>query len=241
MTSEREKVKQRVIKLLKMTEDNGASENEALQAAQKAADLMAHYEIEANELDFKSRSCIKKETAFRQYGRTVVGDSFAVALARLCDVKCWRSPSNGKQVFFGFETDAEIACFMYDMLCNTVILEINAFKKSPVFFSEKHKGAHGLTLVSSFVQGMTGRISGRLNKMAAEKRETVQAATGTDLVPFKEAQIAEEFKDLDMRLVTRYSYARSNNGRAHEAGRSAGDRANIAGGVSGTAARGVLA
>ena len=42
-TTERHKIKERVAKLLNITVDRGATEHEAMQAAERAAELMAHY------------------------------------------------------------------------------------------------------------------------------------------------------------------------------------------------------
>lgn len=238
--TERDKVKQKIVALLAKTEGNGASEHEALAAAEKAAELMAHYDIEATELDFKSRSCVKKETEFRTYGRLVLGDGFAVSLARLCDVKCWLDPRSGKQVFFGFDSDAEIAVFLYDTLCSAIESEIEKFKNSDEYAIEQMRGYNGRSLVTSFIHGMTGRISGRLSDMAHEKRATVQRATGTALVPVKEAQIAAEFEDLGMSLVSRRTTRTVRNRRALGAGVNAGNRVNIGAGVAGTKTGGLL-
>src|SRR5215469_896199 len=58
-TTERDRVKQRVAKLLNVTLDKGASENEAMMAAEKAAELMSFYDIEASELSVRSARAIK--------------------------------------------------------------------------------------------------------------------------------------------------------------------------------------
>ena len=66
---EREKVKEKVAKFLNMTVDRGASESEARTAAEKAAELMAHFDIEISELSLKSARAIQQEVLFKKYGR----------------------------------------------------------------------------------------------------------------------------------------------------------------------------
>jgi len=71
-TSERDKIKERVAKLLNVTIDRGASENEAMGAAEKAAELMAHYDIEASELSVRSAQAIKQTARARKYGNMII-------------------------------------------------------------------------------------------------------------------------------------------------------------------------
>ena len=59
--TERDKIKQRIAKLLNRTTDKGASEAEAMQAAERAAELMAHYDIQASELHASTGSTASKE------------------------------------------------------------------------------------------------------------------------------------------------------------------------------------
>ena len=66
---EREKVKEKVAKFLNMTVDRGASESEARTAAEKAAELMAHFDIQISELSVKSARAIQQEVLFKKYGR----------------------------------------------------------------------------------------------------------------------------------------------------------------------------
>ena len=89
--SERDWVKQRIAKLLNMTLDNGASENEAMMAADKAAELMAFYDIEASELSVRSARAIKQTVRTRKYGNMIIGAPVARHIAQLCDCMYWGS------------------------------------------------------------------------------------------------------------------------------------------------------
>jgi hypothetical protein len=86
---EREKIKERVAKLLNMTVDNGASESEAMMAAQRAAELMAHYDIEASELSLRYTRAIKQTVTIGKYSNIGIAVSAAYHVARLCDCMSW--------------------------------------------------------------------------------------------------------------------------------------------------------
>src|SRR5215468_7915279 len=58
--TERDKIKQRIAKLLNLTTNKGASEAEAMQSAERAAELMAHYDIQVSELQIKSARAVLK-------------------------------------------------------------------------------------------------------------------------------------------------------------------------------------
>ena len=87
--TERDKVKARIAKLLNMTLDRGASESEALHAAEKAAELMTHYDIEASELAIRASHAIRQAVAERKYGSMYIGRPTARHIAQLCDCMYW--------------------------------------------------------------------------------------------------------------------------------------------------------
>jgi hypothetical protein len=88
-TAERDKIKERVAKLLNVTVDRGASENEAMAAAEKAAELMAFYDIEASELSVRSARAIKQTVQARKYGSMIIAAPVAHHIAQLCDCMHW--------------------------------------------------------------------------------------------------------------------------------------------------------
>src|SRR5580700_9361741 len=107
VNSERERVKEKIIKLLNVTRDRGASENEAMMAAERAAELMTHFDIEASELSIRSTRSAEKIAKKRRYGSRQIATSCAYLVAQLCDCMTWHHPD--RHVFFGLPHDAEIA------------------------------------------------------------------------------------------------------------------------------------
>ena len=107
VSSERERVKEKIVKLLNVTRERGASENEAIMAAQRAAELMTHFDIGASELSIRSARSAEKIAKKRRYGRRHIATSCAHLVAQLCDCMTWHHPD--RHVFFGLPRDAEIA------------------------------------------------------------------------------------------------------------------------------------
>jgi hypothetical protein len=245
--SERDKIKERVAKLLNMTTDRGASEAEAIQAAERAAELMTHYDIEASELSFRSTRAIKQIAAVRKYGNMNIAVPCARHVAQLCDCMYWLdreidprdtdlSPLWQREirtvVFFGLPADAEIASYLFDLITNAIVAEIEVYKESPNYQREVEAGVNGRAAITSFVNGMEETICSRLDAMRDEKHQAVQEATGRALVIVKEAQIEEDFAATGIRLVNGGgSYRSEGSAGASASGRAAGGRVSLSAGV----------
>ena len=238
-TSERDRVKQRLAKLLNMTLDNGASENEAMMAADKAAELMAFYDIEASELSVRSARAIKQTVRARKYGNMIIGAPVARHIAQLCDCMYWGSTEEtGKHyTFFGLPVDAEIAAYLFDLISNGIVAEVAIYKASPDYLTST--ATHGRTLVSSFIAGMEDRICARLDALREEKQSAIHKATGRSLVVIKAAQIAEDFKATGIRLVSS-GIRRSTGGSGYAHGQAAGERVPLSSGVGARRSAGML-
>ena len=152
-TTERDRIKERVAKLLNLTLDKGASENEAMMAAEKAAELMAFYDIEASELSVRSARATKQTVSARKYGKMIIAAPVAHHVAQLCDCMYWGSTEEtGKHyTFLGLPADAEIAAYLFDLISNGIATEVGIYKASSDYLTAT--GTHGRTLVSSIHRG----------------------------------------------------------------------------------------
>jgi len=201
--AERDHIKQRVAKLLAMTVDRGATEYEAIMAAERAAELMAHYDIGASELSIRSARAIKQSAIVRQYGKMNVAAPAARHIAQLCDCMYWLCteidprdadlPATWQRqirtvVFFGLPADAEIAAYLFELISSAIVAETDIYKASPSYQREVDAGVNGRVAITSFVDGMEKAICARLDTMRDEKYQTVQRATGRSLVVTKEAK-----------------------------------------------------
>jgi hypothetical protein len=254
--NERDKIKERVAKLLNMTLNRGATENEAMQAAEKAAELMAHYDIEANELSIRSARAVKQQVAVRKYGSLKIAAPIARHIAQLCDCMYWQSPEIDPRdadlplvwqrmvttiVFFGLPEDAEIAAYLFDLSSNAIVAEIDSYKASQDYRCEVEAGVNGRTAIMSFINGMEKTLCSRLDVLRDEKHQAVQQATGRSLVVVKEAQIEEDFAATGIKLVSGGgSYRSGGSSGAAASGRAAGGRVSLSSGVGAGRSAGTL-
>jgi hypothetical protein len=255
-TTERDRIKQKVTKLLNMTVDRGATEHEAMQAAEQAAKLMAHYDIEASELSIRSSRAIIQNVVVRKYGSMNIAAPIARHIAQLCDCMYWQSPEIDPRdadlppvwqrqvptiVFFGLPEDAEIAAYLFDLISNAIVAEIDSYKASQDYRREIETGVNGRTAIMSFVNGMEKTISDRLDVLRDEKHQAVQEATGRALVVVKEAQIEEDFAATGIKLVSGGgSYRSGGSSGAAASGRAAGGRVSLSSGVGAGRSAGAL-
>ena len=113
-----EKVIEKIKKLLAMTEENGASENEAMVAALKAQKLMAEYNLTVADIGDESTS----QTIIEESVECGLGDKWKYKLANIVARNfCCKTFIVGKRtiVFYGYEKDAKIAADVFKFLFNT--------------------------------------------------------------------------------------------------------------------------
>jgi hypothetical protein len=243
--TERDRIKHRIAKLLNVTLERGASENEAMRAAEKAAELMAHYNIETSELSIRSARAVAQTVTCRKYGSMNIAAPVARHVGQLCDCIHWWSTEKDLRdtclpdwqarkvrvyTYFGLPADAEIASYLFDLISNAILAEINLYKRSADYI--KTVGVHGRTLVTSFVAGMEDRICARLDALRDKKQHAVQEATGRSLVVVKAEQIRSDFEATGIKLRTAWSHGRKLQSKdAYACGSFAGDRLPLSPGV----------
>lgn len=238
MTQDRAKIIEKVSKLLNMANDKRANEQEALVAAEKATKLMEEYNINMTEVGLKkaeasgmvARSCI-------YYNNWRLGDhELAQPISRLCDCKYWRITNTNNFEFFGLKHDAEYAMFLYEMLSNTILIELEAYKAGPKF-AESAKYENKITLYRSFIRAMQLRLAERLYEMALIKEDNVRKAhsTGTSLIVLKNQVVDQAFKESGMKIKSDNKKLREAKSEdAYAEGLAGGDRVNITTGINGS-------
>lgn len=113
-----EKIIEKIKKLLNMTQENGASENEAMVAALRAQKLMAEYNINVADIETSDDSMTIIEESF-VCGK---GDKWKVRLAAIIakNFRCKTYLINKSEVvFYGYESDAKIALNVFKFLFTT--------------------------------------------------------------------------------------------------------------------------
>jgi hypothetical protein len=253
--TERDKIKERVAKLLNMTANRGASEAEATFAAEEAARLMAHYDIEAGELSIRAARAIQKSAIVRKYGNMNIGVPTAWHAAQCCDCRYWLSTKTDPRdtdlpevwqrtqrtvVFFGLPEDAELAAYFFDQVINIILAQIDIYKASEDYRREI-KTTNARAALISFIDGIEMALGSQLDAIRDAKHREVEAATGQSLVVVKEAQIQEDFEATGIKLVsTCGSFRGAGSEGARASGRAAGGRVSLSSGVGAGRSAGAL-
>lgn len=113
-----EKIISKIKKLLEMTLENGASENEAMVAALKAQKLMAEYNLTVADIDTDDTH----QSIIEESVNSGTGDKWKYTLANIIARNfCCKTYFVGKRkiVFYGYEKDAKIAADVFKFLFNT--------------------------------------------------------------------------------------------------------------------------
>jgi len=236
--SDRTKIINKIRALLNVTVEKGASENEAMMAAERASTLMAEYNLQSKDIsDLESERWGKR-------GKKFAGGSWqrrryhevrwcVITIADFCDCKVWYSGDD--MIFFGTDINSAFAWYLTDMIKSAMESE---FKKA--LDELKHTtGRHGRTLRKSFLYGMANRLNQRMNELKRERDKHIHdvstASTGKSLVVLTNAVLEQKFAALGMDLRTKKTANNSPiDSDAYYSGRDAANNVNLSRPVSGT-------
>lgn len=230
------KVKARIRALAEKTVSNGCTEAEAFSAAEMVGRLLDTYNLSMAEVDLHDEPTKTVVVKHRGVRRTPA-DGCLMAIAEFCDAKVftWTTWVKSKARkgytkalaevrFFGLESDAEMAAYLYEVVCRAIETETKAYVRSPL------RRASGRSATTSFGHGMANRIRERLRAMKAEMT-AAQSTTprGTDLMVLKGKIVEDAYEDLSKKLGLRDipTFTRVTNTSAFASGIEAGDKVNL--------------
>ena len=220
-----DKVLARIQALRAKTVDRGCTEQEAIAAAGKVAELLDRYGLSLSELELKEQSCegFGVGTGRRRFGPI---DSCIPAVGEFCDCRVWsEKTADGeiRYVFFGLPADVAGARYLYELVEQAFATETDLFKRSELY--TQHRSGDRRSATQSFQTGLAHGIARKLDELRRQREETMRAAIGRDLVPVKEAVVEDELAKLGLRFHARGgSKGRYVLRDAYEAGHEAGDR-----------------
>lgn len=225
---------QRIQGLRAKTVAQGCTEQEAMAAAEKVAELLDRYGLSLNELELQAQPCegIGIQTNRR---RIAPIDECIPAIAAFFDCRVWSERAQGaplRYIFFGLRSDVTAAQYLYEMVERAFDTETAVFRRSDLY--EEMKGDRR-SATNSFQIGLSRGISAKLGAMRAARDETIRSASGRDLVPVKSAMIEEEMSKLGLHLSQR-SHATGKRviRDAYTAGQEAGEKFEFAPGITTT-------
>ncbi|GLR66406.1 hypothetical protein GCM10010909_10860 [Acidocella aquatica] len=234
---ELERVKAKIKALTEKTVQNGCTEAEAMSAADMVGRLLERYALSMDEIEVRTSKCVQREVPIGGTRRRPI-DGCVPAIARFCDCKVWLAHSvvvdevgadqgakPKRYIFFGFETDAELATYLFTVIERAIGTETGAFKLT-------HPRLRAVRLrqaTASFQHGLAARVAVRLTTMHTEREATVRAqrAAGTALILVKHQVVDEAFRETKTRLVSMSAVGAQVDRNAYRAGWAAGDSVNL--------------
>jgi hypothetical protein len=219
--AELDKLKLRIQALRAKTVDSGCTEDEALSAATKVAELLDRYDLSLTDVELRAAPCERRAYETHRKKRIPLDDCIG-AIANFCDCRVWREKNvagESSYVFFGLRSDIEVAHYLTELIDGAVRAELGRFKTSAAYSQFRHQERHLAN--ASFALGMVASIADKLTAMKAS-RDQVNHSTGRGLVVLKTSVVDAEFDKLDLKLRTQRSNRRMVSMTAYEAGGVAG-------------------
>jgi len=216
-----DKLKTRIQGLRAKTTDNGCTEDEALSAANKVAELLDRYDLSLTDVEIRAAPCERREYATKLNKRIPLGDCIS-AIAHFCDCRVWREKTptgDPRYVFFGLRSDIEAAHYLTELIDSAVRSELGRYKTTTAYQRFRHQDRHLAN--ASFTLGMVASIAEKLIAMKAG-RDVANSNAGRDLIVLKSAIIDSEIHKLDLKLRTVSRPTRIVSPKAYDAGGAAG-------------------
>ena len=220
----------RIRALRAKTVDQGCTEEEAVSAADKVAELLDRYGLSLGETDIRHQPCLGVgiDSTRKRMGPL---DECVPAIAHFCDCRAWneRTPAGTiRSMFFGLPADVEAAQYLFERVATALETETAGFRKGNLYAGLAGGGRQKAT--TSFQLGLARGICGKLDARKRDRDTKTFQLTGRDLVPVKADVVEEELAKLGMSFTTK----ETSRGRmvllgAYEAGQVASGRFEIQG------------
>jgi hypothetical protein len=231
--AELERLIQRIRALRAKTVEQGCTEQEALAAAEKVAELLDRYGLSLSELDLRRQACegVGIETDRR---RAAPIDDCTPTIAAFFDCRTWierREDAPIRHVFFGLPADVAAARYLYDLVERAFETETAGFKAGKIYAATPSGGRRRAT--ASFQHGMTLGICRKLAALRQARETALHSGSGRDLIPIKTSIVEEEMAKLGLNFRAKGgSRGRMVQRDAYAAGQEAGDRFDYAPGIA---------
>ncbi len=235
--AELDRLRARIQALRAKTVNNGCTEDEALSAAAKVAELLDRYDLSLTDVELRAAPCERRAFETHRKKRIPLDDCIG-AIANFCDCKVWREKNvagESSYIFFGLRSDVEVAHYLTELIDSAVRAELGRFKTSADYRQFRHQERHLAN--ASFALGMVASIADKLTAMKAS-RDQVNHSTGRGLVVLKTSVVDAEFDKLDLKLRTQHGKSRMVSMTAYEAGGVAGASLAIMPGINSGSPRG---
>lgn len=210
-------LRRKLAALRALASGRGATEAEALAAAQKMADLMREHRLTAEDVEYEEAEAPLKTR--RATLRTALLGTIAACTNSVATLRSdWRPCV----IFLGKAPGPEIATYLFSVCDRAIDRAIADFKRTPEY-RRRRTLATRRAAVADFTTGMVNRLSGRLYEMFSDSMDADEAAA------------AKRVRDIRMPNLstTRLPDRQVRFGNAAAAGYAAGRNVQLAHGVNG--------
>jgi len=193
----------RIQALRAKTVEQGCTEQEALAAAEKVADLLDRYGLSLSELDLKQQACegMSVETGRRRVGPV---DDCVPAVAAFFDCRAWGEKSATgtlRYVFFGLPADVAAARYLYELVERAFETETARFRAGETYAALPTPVRR--TATHSFGIGLARGIAAKLRTLREAREAALRGSSGRDLVVAKAGVVDAELAKLGLHFRTR--------------------------------------
>jgi len=193
----------RIQALRAKTVEQGCTEQEALSAAEKVAELLDRYGLSLSELDFQHQACegVHVETTRRRVGPV---DDCVPGVAAFFDCRVWGEKSRSgtlRYVFFGLPADVAAARYLYELVEQAFETETARFRAGETYTAAHTKMRR--TATNSFQIGLARGITAKLRTLRDARETALRGSSGRDLVVAKAGLVEAELAKLGLQLRVR--------------------------------------
>lgn len=219
---DRDKIAARIRALLSKTVENGCTEDEAIAAAEKAAEMLARYNLTVDEVQMRA-SPFSRHTENHD---DAVGERLwkvADPISALTGARYWQSPVGVRPIeinFFGFEHEVLVARYLLEICANAMRVQEERLRRENRLLVPRAQ----MRKVVPFLDGMSDRLYRRLKALVPP------APTGTGLVVLRNSLI-------DQALGLKFTSQRTRPSRRDDGyvdGLRAGDAVSLNRGLTGS-------
>ncbi|MBS1165871.1 MAG: hypothetical protein H6R00_1896 [Proteobacteria bacterium] len=218
-----DRVIQRIQALRAKTVESGCTEEEAMAAAAKVAELLDRYELSLDAATVRTTACEGVSIATGRKRRAAV-DACVLPTAAFCDCRVWSEEAEAgelRYMVFGLKADVAAARFLLDLIEATFATESARFRLGDIY--QGLRGGDRRMALNSFQIGLAGGIKARLAALKAARASAHAGSSGFDLVAVKQSVVDEEIARLGLSLTSRPASSRRYvHGEAYAAGELAG-------------------
>ena len=202
-TGELDKLIGRIQALRAKTVEQGCTEQEAMTAAAKVAELLDRYGLSLSELDLRGQSC-KGSAVETERKRAVPIDDCVPATAAFFDCRVWGENEGAGRLrykFFGLPADVAAARYLYDLVDQAFTRETALFKSGETYVAMPSNLRR--TATNSFQIGLGRGIIVNFHDLRTRREVALRGSSGRDLVVLKADIVDAEMSELGLSLRTR--------------------------------------